>query len=112
MDAGRLKERVAFDLASGTPNGRGGTVTSWTQQFSCAAGFTWLRGGESVMAGRLVGRQTVVIRVRRAASTTGRITADWRGRDLRTGEVFAVRSIIPAESGSYLDITCETGVAP
>jgi SPP1 family predicted phage head-tail adaptor len=111
MDAGKLKERVAFDKQTGTPNGRGGTVTTWVEQFACAAQFTYLRGGETVMQGRLTGKQPLVIRVRYSASTTMRATTDWRIRDARKGTVFAIRSIVPV-ANQWIDITCESGVTP
>lgn len=121
--AGHLYERVAFDLRVADDDGFGNAVEDWAQQLECRAGFVWLRGSEAVIAGRLEGRQPIVVRVR-ASSETRRITPDWRMRNLRNGQwsgdsggeywagpVYAVRSVIPTEDRQWLDITVEGGVA-
>lgn len=121
--AGHLYERVAFDKREQTSDGHGNYEDGFLEQFSCRAGFTFLRGGESVMAGRLQGRQPVVVRVR-ASSQTCQIEPDWRMRDLRkgkwqgpsgddywTGPIYAVRSVIPTEDRMFIDVTVESGVA-
>ena len=110
MNAGRLIEAVALDSPVQLSDGQGGTETGWSEQHACRARFTWLRGGETVMAGRLQGKQPVVIRVRACAATDA-VTTDWRVRDTRRGSVFNIRSIIPSDDRAFLDMTCETGVA-
>ncbi|MFZ2869849.1 head-tail adaptor protein [Zavarzinia sp.] len=121
--AGDLVERVAFDQRDVADDGFGNRVESWSQRLTCYAGFTALRGGEGVIAGRLEGRQPIIVRVR-AWSTTRQIGADWRMRDLRAGDwaadssgsywsgpVYAVRSVIPTPDRQWLDVMVESGVA-
>ncbi|PWR24568.1 head-tail adaptor protein [Zavarzinia aquatilis] len=121
--AGDLVRRVAFDARDVLDDGFGNGVETWQQRLVCRAGFTFLRGGESVIAARLEGRQPIVVRVR-ASSSTRQIGADWRMRDLRAGAwaadaggaywagpVYAVRSVIPSPDRQWLDIMVESGVA-
>ena len=69
---------------------------------------TTLRGGEEVIAGRLRGVNTSVIRVR-AAAVPG-VTPSWRLKDQVTGEVYAISSLILSRCGRWLDCTCQSGV--
>lgn len=108
--AGQLYYRVAFEKQTTGSDGAGGTVTGWAEQFQCRAGFTHLRGGESVMAARLQGKHTQVIRVR-SSSSTRLVTTDWRVKDARTGDVFNIRDITPTGDRAFLDFLCEKGVA-
>jgi hypothetical protein len=91
-------------------DGYGNMEGDFTEQFQCSAGFTFLRGGEAVIAARLEGRQPVVARLR-ASTQTRRIQPDWRMRDLRTGVSYAVRSVAPTPDRKWLDVTTEAGVA-
>ena len=119
--SGQLYERVAFDERALASDGHGNEEEDFVEQFSCRAGFTYLRGTESVIAARLEGRQPIVVRVRRN-SKTARIEQDWRMRNLRDGEwagasgeeywkgpVYAVRSVIPTNDRQWIDITVESG---
>lgn len=121
--ASRLFEHVAFDERQKVSDGHGNYEGDFLEAFQCRAGFTYLRGTESVIAARLEGRQPIVVRVR-ASSNTRQIDRDWRMRDLRDGQwvgasgedywdgpVYAVRSVIPTEDRRYIDITVEQGVA-
>ena len=107
---GRFYHRVAWDRRDVADDGYGNEVADWAEQFQTRAGFTFLRGSEAVIAARLEGRQPVIVRVR-VSSQTRQITTDWRMRDARTGEVYAVRSIIETDDRAYRDITVERGVA-
>lgn len=121
-DAGRLNENVAFDERITQPDGLGNEQEQFVEQFKRRAGFTYMRGGESVIASRLEGRQPIVVRVRRDSDTL-RIAPDWRMRDGRngswqgaeenqywTGPTYAVRSIAPTDDRQFLDIMVESGV--
>lgn len=108
--AGDLFERVAFDARPSASDGHGNYDGEFVEQFQRRAGFTFLRGGETVMASRLEGRQPVVVLVRSDTSTR-QIDTDWRMRDVRTSIVYAVRSIIPSDDRLWLNITVEAGVA-
>lgn len=123
--AGHLFYRVAWDMRREAEDGHGNSELDFIEQFQTRAGFTYLRGGETVMASRLEGRQPIVVRVR-ASGDTRRIEPDWRMRNVREGQwledpdglkywegpIFAVRSIAPTDDRLYLDIMVESGVAP
>jgi head-tail adaptor len=120
--AGDLFQHVAFDERADRNDGYGNQKAEFVERFERRAGFTPLRGGETVIAARLEGRQPIVVRVR-ADPDTLKIDADWRMRDLRKGRwagdpgkhwdgpVYAVRSIIESDDRQFLDITVEGGVA-
>lgn len=121
--AGQLLEKVAFDERVIQSNGYGGQRGDFVERVQRRAGFTFLRGSEAVIAGRLEGRQPIVVRVR-ADSSTRQIQPDWRMRDLRNGSwqagpgdtqrwdgpVYAVRSVAPTKDRMFLDVMVESGV--
>lgn len=82
-------------------------VDRWEERFEEALRVTYLRGGEHVIAGRLEGRNVVVLRARSGLSSLG-VTQAWRIKDKNTGRVFNIRSIIPSQGGGWIDFTCET----
>lgn len=108
--AGELYYSVAFEKSGTAPNGYGGTLTAWVEQFACRAAFTHLRGGEAVQAARLENRHPQVITVRRS-SQAALVTADWRIRDKRTGDLFAIKDIEPQTDRAYISFLCERGIA-
>lgn len=110
IGAGDLHERVAFDSPALVTDGYGGVEDGWTEEFICRAHYRFLRGGETVQAARLSGRQPVVVTVR-ASSETAAITPAWRMRDTRTGTIYNVRSIVRTEDRRFYELTCESGVA-
>lgn len=123
MKAGDLTYRVAFDAPLELPDGSGGVETAWDLDGAVVtrAHFRFLRGGETVQAARLSGRQPVVVTVRNSAAART-ITAAWRMRDLNdgllasgdvwTGTVFNVRSgPVPSDDRRWLEFTVESGVA-
>lgn len=110
MDEAILKESVAFFEPTPASNGQGGTVMGWIQRYACRAKFRFLRAGEAVMQGRLEGRATVVVTIQSYALSR-QIRTDWRMRDVRSGEDYNLRSIIPSDDGAWLDLTVESGVA-
>jgi len=110
ISAGDLYYRVAFDKRVEVEDGAGNTVGDWQEQFSCRAAYRHLRGGESVMAGRLQGKHTQVIIVR-ASSLTRSVSTDWRVRDVRNGEVFNIRDITHETDRRWVSMLCEKGVA-
>lgn len=79
----------------------------WESRVSGLIGrVTYLRGGEAVIAGRLDGRNTVVVRFRRKA--VPEITTAWRLKDSDSNEVFDIKSIAP-NGRSEIDLTCTVG---
>ena len=124
FDAGQLFEKVAFDQRADQDDGSGNSQEGFAEKFQRRAGFTYLRGGEAVIASRLEGRQPIIVRLRRDSDTV-QIDSNWRMRDVRngqwsgadherywTGPVYAVRSVITTEDRQFLDVMVESGVAP
>lgn len=110
MNAGDLTFKVALDAPTQTPNGQGGMLQGWAEQFTCAAHIRFLRGSETVIAARLAGRQPVVMTVRNCAAARA-VTVDWRIRDLRSGLEYNVRTApVPSQDRAWLEITAESGV--
>ncbi len=91
-------------------DGLGNAEGDWKVQFSARAGYIHLRGGEAVQAARLENRHPQVIRVR-ASDRTRQITADWRVRDERTGDEFAIHDVTQTTDRRWVDLLCERGVA-
>lgn len=108
--ASRLIEAVAFDSPTASADAAGGVVSGWTQEFTTRAHFLFLRGGETVQAARLEGRQPVVVTIRSHADAD-EITTAWRMRDTRRGVAYNIRSIVPTEDRRFVELTCESGVA-
>lgn len=108
--AGDLRNRAIFEVQGATSDGAGGMTTAWAEQFTRWAQYIHLKSGEAVMAGRLAGKHSQVIRVR-ADSQTRTVTADWRVRDKRTGTVFNVRDVTQPDDRAFIDLLCESGVA-
>jgi SPP1 family predicted phage head-tail adaptor len=111
MAAGALKERVSFAVRNEQDDGYGNTVAGWVEQFQDAAEFVHLRGGETVIAARLENRHPQIVRVR-AHTSTRRVTADWRIKDVRTGYEYAIRDVTATTDNKWIEILCERGVVP
>ncbi len=110
IGAGKLDDLVAFDEPVETLDEFGGVATTFAERLRCAAHFLYLRGGETVQERRLQGRQPVVVTIRQSALART-ITADWRMRDVRRGDIYNIRTIVPSADRAWFEITCETGVA-
>lgn len=113
MSAGDLGVRLHFDKRSdggawGAPVPGGG---NFVRQFTTWAGLKPLRGGETVIAERLAGKQVWVVRVYRN-SKTRLITASWRLVDPNDeNRVFQVKSPPhdPDGSRAFLEFLAEEG---
>ncbi|MCI0999201.1 head-tail adaptor protein [Ochrobactrum sp. C6C9] len=108
IGAGQLFHSVAFDKPGLQPDGQGG-FSGWVEIANVRANIRNLRGGETVQAARLQGKQPVVATIRNAG-VTRLVTTDCRMRDLRTGEVYNIRAIVIAEDRQFIEITAERGV--
>lgn len=108
--AGKLQERVSLYKRGELDDGYGNTVTDWILQFSTAAGYTHLRGGETVMAARLTNKHPIVVRIRSSVAAR-EITADWKAADARTGVEYAIKDVTHDVGRGYIDLLCERGVA-
>lgn len=104
---GALRDRVALDRpvldADGVREG-------WTEAALLPARILYLKGGETVQAARLAGRQPAVVTVRAAGAPAG-LSPEWRLRDPRRGVVYQLRAVVPAPDPAWLELTVESGTA-
>lgn len=109
--AGQMREIVAFDRREMVDDGYGNEVAGpWAEQFQRRAKFIFVHASETVMAGRLEGRATIVAQVWVSADTR-QIETDWQMRDVRRGTLYNVRTIHEDRSQALLELLCEQGVA-
>jgi head-tail adaptor len=109
--AGKLINKVIFQKPIEMPNSTGGTYQGWEEAtYTCRATFKWLRGGETVQAARLEGRQPVVVTIR-ASVAARQIRENWRMIDAETAIPYDVRlPPVPTDDWAFLEITAESGV--
>lgn len=118
MEAGRLRDRVGFyPLLPSVNDGYGNEVSGHASlpSFQCSAAIEPKLAGETVLAGRLTGRDLVNITVRRS-SLTATVDPTWKVRDERSRREYNIRSIIDplrgkAGQNAWLEMLCEAGVA-
>ncbi len=109
--AGRLRDRVVFDRRENVEDDYGNTQAEFVEQFDVAANIQARFGGEALTAARLQGQQPVTITIRQSTRTR-LIKEDWRARNARSGEVYAIRSIVdPDGKRAWLEILAQTGMA-
>ena len=115
MPAGPMRQLLAWerreDVNPDFPEDYGNTQSDWVEQFRCAAARQAMRGGETVLASRLAGTQPYIVTIRQCAAAR-QIRTDWRARDVRSGQVLQVKSIMdPTDRGAFFDIMVVEGVA-
>jgi head-tail adaptor len=111
IDPGKMDYLVVFEEPGKVDNGYGGTEQGWFNPVKADASFRFLRGGETVQASRLAGRQPAVVTVYDNSQTRA-ITTSWRMRDARSGTVYNVRSgPVATDDRQCLEFTVESGVA-
>lgn len=108
----RAHSRLMFQSRKVEDDGHGNTVGDFANRFEARAKVTPRLGGESVLAARLAGTQTVQIMLR-SNPTTRQITTDWRAYDMRDiSKVYNIRSAVnPDGRNKELELLAETGVA-
>lgn len=107
--SGQLIDKITFSTITEVPDPHGGFELVLTD-FTVRANIRYLRGGETVQAARLTGKQPVVVTVRRS-SQTAVLTTDSQMKDARTGTEYQIRAIVPTEDRQFMEITAESGVA-
>jgi head-tail adaptor len=111
MDIGKLDYLVVFEQPMKVSDGHGGAVSGWGNPVTADAAFMFLRGGETVQAARLAGRQPLVVTVHDNSQTRA-LGTSWRMRDARTGLIYNIRSgPVPTGNHQFLEFTVEGGVA-
>jgi head-tail adaptor len=112
MQAGDLKYRVGFYGPDPHDDGFGNTIMfNDTPDFIVSAAMEPKLGGETVLAGRLAGRNLINVTVRSSEQTRS-VKPEWKAKDERTGDDLNIRSIIdPDQQRQWLEMLCEKGVA-
>src|SRR5258708_3008741 len=110
-----MRHRIAFDerqtVNPDSPADLGSTQSIFVEQFVVWASVQAKFGGEAVLAARLAGQTTAILTVR-LSSDTELIKPDWRARDVNEDVEYNIRSIVdPTDSGEFLEMLCQTGVA-
>jgi len=108
--AGELRYRVHCQRRADVIDGYGNTNGEWQTEFTVAAAYRHLRGGEDVIAARLSGRHPAIITVR-ASSQSEQITTDLRLVDARDGTEWAISDVTAETDGQYIALLCVSGVA-
>lgn len=108
MNGRELVDRLVFDAPS---YDAAGSQDGWTPSaYECRGKIRYLRGGETVQAARLDGKQPVVVTIRKSDDAEA-IDTDWIMRDPRRDEKYNIRAVVPTEDRRWLEITAESGVA-
>lgn len=107
--AGDLRELVELQDYVEVDDGYGGVTQEWQTAFTEPARIRTLKGGETVIAGRLAGTQTLVITVRYQPDVED-VTPAWRARNARSGTIYNIRSVTVDERKAFVDLLCESGV--
>ena len=117
---GKLRDRVAFDSPTESPDGSGGVETGWHHAFTRPGEFIYQRGSEAVDAARAQGRAAYKLRVRSSAKTR-EITTAWRVRDVLRQEfndqgdcvagVYNIREVDTVTDRAWVYLVIESGVA-
>lgn len=103
--AGTLRQRVTFQQEVTTPDGMGGTSSSWSNTVTVWAGVKSLRGREMVQAGRLEASTVYLITLRYRDDITEDMRILWKNKLLN------IRSIAnPDQKQQWLEVTAEAGV--
>lgn len=82
IDAGRLRERVTVQIASGTTNTLGETVLAWSNSSAVWASVEGVSAREALEAGQQDTTITHRVRLRYLPGLTQRMRFAWRNRTL------------------------------
>lgn len=110
--AGNLRERITIQRRVNTDDGHGNTVGEWADLFTLSAGIEFRRGGEGVLAARLIARQPAIMTVGNSAQARGILPSD-RAVNARTGEIFNIceHPRESRENRGFLEMLVEAGAA-
>lgn len=82
IDAGKLRDRVTVQIASGTTNALGETVLAWSNSTSVWASVDGVTAREALTAGQQDVSVTHKVRLRFLPGLTQQMRFAWRGRTL------------------------------
>lgn len=82
IDAGKLRDRITVQIASGTTNALGETVLAWSNSTSVWASVDGVTAREALTAGQQDVSVTHKVRLRFLPGLTQQMRFAWRGRTL------------------------------
>jgi SPP1 family predicted phage head-tail adaptor len=82
IDAGKLRERVTVQVASGTTNTLGEAVLSWSDSSAVWASVEGVSAREALLAGQQETTVTHKVRMRYLPGLTQQMRFSWRSRTL------------------------------
>jgi SPP1 family predicted phage head-tail adaptor len=82
IDAGKLRDRVTVQIASGTTNALGETVLAWSNSSAVWASVEGVSAREALLAGQQETSVTHRLRLRYLPGLTQQMRFAWRGRTL------------------------------
>jgi SPP1 family predicted phage head-tail adaptor len=82
IDAGKLRERVTVQVASGTTNTLGETVLAWSDSSAIWASVEGVSAREALLAGQQDTTVTHKLRMRYLPGLTQQMRFSWRSRTL------------------------------
>lgn len=106
--AGDLREVLNIQNYIEIDDGYGGIISEWQTAFVAPARIRTLKGGETVIASRLTGTQTLVATIRYQPEIEN-AGPDWRAKNGRSETVYDIKSITIDERKAFVDILMETG---
>lgn len=101
MNAGKLRERVTVQIASGSTNTLGETVLAWSDSTSVWASVEGLSARESLTAGQQDTTVSHRVRLRYLPGLTNKMRFSWRGRTLE------IISLLEHNSRSEHEAICQ-----
>jgi SPP1 family predicted phage head-tail adaptor len=101
MNAGKLRERVTVQIASGSTNTLGETVLTWSDSTSVWASVEGLSARESLTAGQQDTTVSHRVRLRYLPGLTNKMRFSWRGRTLE------IISLLEHNSRSEHEAICQ-----
>ncbi|WP_339112784.1 head-tail adaptor protein [Thioclava sp. GXIMD2076] len=104
----KLPHRVTFGEMVET-KGAGGVVSrDFVKRHECAAKMIYARGNETVEAARLEGRAIYKVKVISCMAARS-VTSDWRMRDARSGEEYAITGVDAITDPEWVYVVVEQG---
>jgi SPP1 family predicted phage head-tail adaptor len=82
IDAGKLRDRITVQIASGTTNALGETVLAWSDSSAVWASVEGVSAREALLAGQQETSVTHRLRLRYLPGLTQQMRFAWRGRTL------------------------------
>jgi SPP1 family predicted phage head-tail adaptor len=104
MDAGKLRERVTVQIASGTTNALGETVLAWANSSAVWASVEGVSAREALIAGQNQVSMSHRVRMRYLPGLTQQMRLSWRSRTLE------IISLLEHNNRSEHEVICQENV--